>query len=144
MLDARWTDNMISSDDLSTLDIQGQPVVAEVWLAPALRHTIAHFPSQYNGIIINDRDNPEALHVISALNYLHISYSHAYNPHHDSISNGIIFQSGPRHYHIDGLSPYGRTSRPTRSSNDLACTSNSKSQAPDRWYIIPKRKPFFS
>ena len=56
-------DNMISSDDLSTLDIQGQPVVAEVWLAPALRHTIAHFPSQYNGIIINDRDNPEALHL---------------------------------------------------------------------------------
>lgn len=55
--------NMISSDDLSTLYIQGQAVVAEVWLAPALRHTIAHFPSQYNGIIINDRDNPEALHL---------------------------------------------------------------------------------
>lgn len=56
-------DNMISSDDLSTLDIQGQPVVAEVWLAPALTYPTAHFPSQYNGIIINDRDNPEALHL---------------------------------------------------------------------------------
>ena len=56
-------DNMISSDDLSTLDIQGQAVVAEGRLAPALSHAIAHFPSQYNGIIINDRDNPEALHL---------------------------------------------------------------------------------
>lgn len=63
MLNTRWTDNMISSDDHWTLDIQGHAVVAEVWLAPALSHPIVHLPSQYNGIIINERDNPEALHL---------------------------------------------------------------------------------